>query len=219
MKEIPTRPQARGAPVPSGRPHVTALILAAGASSRMGPGRDKLLEEVAGEPLLARMITQARASGADALRVMLPAAPGPRADITAKAGAQGLPVADAEEGMAASIRAGLAAIPRDTDAILLILADMPEVTGAAMARLIAAFDPVEGRDIIRATTQDGRPGHPVLFGRRFFEALSRLTGDRGARDVLRDAQDYIVDVPLAGQAAITDLDTPEDWAAWRAAKS
>ena len=85
-----------------------------------------------------------------------------------------------------------------------------------MGKLIAAFDADEGREICRAAAADGRPGHPVLFGRRFFEALAGLAGDHGAREVVRAAGEFVVDVPTKGAAAITDLDTPEDWAAWRA---
>ena len=55
------------------------------------------------------------------------------------------------------------------------------------------------------------PGHPVLFGRRFFESLAALEGDRGARDLLREGADYVVEIRLGGQAAVTDLDTPEAW--------
>lgn len=216
LKEIPTRPQARGAPQPIGRPHVSALILAAGASRRMGQGRDKLLEDVEGQPLLARTLAQAQASGADAVYVTLPSDKPDRAQIVDHSEGVSVLVPNAAEGMSASIRAGIAALPDHTDAVLLILADMPEVTGADMAKLIAAFDPTEARDIIRATTQNGTPGHPVIFGRRFFEPLARLTGDRGAREVMMAAQDYIVDVPTTGAAALTDLDTPEAWADWRA---
>ena len=64
---------------------------------------------------------------------------------------------------------------------------------------------------------DGTPGHPVLFGRRFFETLAGLRGDRGAREVLREAAEFVTEVPTPGRAALVDLDTPEDWAAWRAA--
>jgi molybdenum cofactor cytidylyltransferase len=59
----------------------------------------------------------------------------------------------------------------------------------------------------------------VLFGRRFFETLTGLTGDRGAREVIRDAGEFVTDVATEGRGAIVDLDTPEDWAAWRAARA
>jgi molybdenum cofactor cytidylyltransferase len=125
--------------------------------------------------------------------------------------------ADWAEGMAASLRAGLAAVAGRADAVVILLADMPEVGPAQVDRLIAAYDPEEGREICRAMAADGTPGHPVLFGRRFFETLAGLTGDRGAREVLREAAEFVTDVPTPGRAAVVDLDTPEDWAAWRAA--
>jgi CTP:molybdopterin cytidylyltransferase MocA len=58
----------------------------------------------------------------------------------------------------------------------------------------------------------------VLFGRRFFEPLRALEGDRGARSLIEDYPEFLVDVVLPGGAAATDLDTPEDWDAWRAAR-
>jgi molybdenum cofactor cytidylyltransferase len=122
------------------------------------------------------------------------------------------------EGMASSVRAALAALAPEADAAILALADMPEVGPAHLDRLIAAFDPAEGRAICRAATEDGRPGHPVLFGRRFFETLARLEGDRGARDVLEEHADLVEVVPTPGRAAAVDLDDPEAWAAWRAAR-
>ena len=102
------------------------------------------------------------------------------------------------------------------DAVVILLADMPEVGARDIDRLIAAFDPEEGREICRAVSADGAPGHPVLFGRRFFEALAGLEGDRGAREVLRDAGEFVTEVATSGRSALVDLDTPEDWEAWRA---
>ena len=216
LKEIPTRPQPRGVATVAGRPRVEVLLLAAGGSTRMG-GRDKLMEEVGGVPLLRRMVSRAVASRADAVRVMLPET-SPRHDAVAGSGAVPVVVSNPQEGMAASIRAGLASRSTGTAAVIVMLADMPEVTAGDIDRLIAAFDPSAGREIVRATDADGTPGHPILFGARFFETLSRLEGDRGARDLLREAAEFRVEVALPGKAATTDLDTPEAWAAWRAAQ-
>ncbi len=218
LKEIPSRPQPRaGQSAPPGRPRVEAILLAAGAARRM-VGRDKLMEPVGGRPILRAVAEAARASQAD--RVIAVLAPGSDARRTALEGVN-LDIVEAPdwaEGMAASLRAGLAAVSPEAEAVVILLADMPEVTAGHIDRLIAAFDPEEGREICRAVSASGVPGHPVLFGRRFFESLAQLTGDRGARDLMRDAPDFVTDVPTPGEGAAVDLDTPEDWAAWRAAQ-
>ncbi|WP_415010885.1 NTP transferase domain-containing protein [Amaricoccus sp.] len=218
LKEIPARPQPRaGRAVPAGRPRVAALVLAAGAGRRMR-GADKLLEPVAGEPVLARVARAARQSQADETVVVLPPGATGRRDAVAGLGVEVVEAPDCAEGMAASLRAGLAAVQARADAVVVLLADMPEVGPRAIDRLIAAFDPEEGRELCRAVSADGTPGHPVLFGRRFFETLAALTGDRGAREVIRDAAEFVTEVATEGQGAVVDLDTPEDWAAWRAAQ-
>ncbi|MFT3973619.1 MAG: nucleotidyltransferase family protein [Amaricoccus sp.] len=203
--------------MPAGRPRVAALVLAAGAGRRMR-GADKLLEPVAGEPVLARVARAARQSQADETVVVLPPGATGRRDAVAGLGVEVVEAPDCAEGMAASLRAGLAAVQARADAVVVLLADMPEVGPRAIDRLIAAFDPEEGRELCRAVSADGTPGHPVLFGRRFFETLAALTGDRGAREVIRDAAEFVTEVATEGQGAVVDLDTPEDWAAWRAAQ-
>lgn len=218
LKEIPQRPQPRAGVAPAavpGRPRVSALVLAAGASRRMR-GVDKLLEPVAGLPLLRRVAEAARASQADEVVVVLPPAGEARRAVVEGLGVTPVVAAEAATGMASSIRAGLAALDPAAEAVLLLLADMPEIGAAEIDRVIAGFYPEEGREIVRATAEDGTPGHPVLFGRRFFESLAALSGDAGAREILRAAPDFVTEVPTSGRAAVTDLDTPEAWAAWRA---
>jgi molybdenum cofactor cytidylyltransferase len=218
LKEIPARPQPRGggAEAPR-RPVVAAVLLAAGSARRMR-GADKLLEDVDGAPLIRRAAEALTASRADeTLAVLGPGQEGRRAALA------GLPVRvvenrSAAEGMASSVRAALAALGPEVDAVALALADMPEVGPAHVDRLIAAFDPAEGRAICRAATEDGRPGHPVLFGRRFFETLARIEGDAGPRAVLEEHADLVELVPTPGRGAVVDLDDPEAWAAWRAGR-
>ena len=218
LKEIPTRPRPRAtAPHSAGRPHVEVLLLAAGASQRM-KGRDKLMEEIDGTPLLARTARRLIDSHADGVTIVLP----PDRPDRAKA-LDGLPVTlqiaeDAATGMAASLRAGITALPQRADAVIIALADMPEMAADHINRLIAAYDPAENREIARAMDEHGQPGHPVLFSRRFFENLAGLSGDAGAKPVIAEARDFLVDVPTPGTGATTDLDTPEAWAAWRAAQ-
>ncbi|MEM6490121.1 MAG: nucleotidyltransferase family protein [Pseudomonadota bacterium] len=195
-----------------------ALLLAAGQSRRMA-GRDKLMEEIAGEPVLARVARALAASGVDEVIAVL------RPDDPARSAAlAGLPVRivrnpRAAEGMGTSIACAIAALDPAADGALIALADMPELEARDHARLLAAFDPGEGREIVRATTEDGAPGHPVLIGRRFFEPLAASGGDEGARRLLQEHRDFVVTVALPGERARTDLDTPEAWAAWRAARA
>lgn len=218
LKEISSRPTARMAHSVGERPFVSAILLAAGGSSRMGDGRHKLLEDVDGAPLIRRAAEAALASAADELIVVL----GARADAT-RAALDGLAARMVEnalwrEGVASSIRAGLSAVAPGADAALILLADMPDVAPRLIDRLIAAFDPEEGREAARPVASDGRGGHPVLFGRRYFEALGALEGDEGARRVIEEAAERRVDLEAGGSAPFTDLDTPEDWARWRSAR-
>ena len=215
LKEIPSRPEPRGggATAPQ-RPTVAAVLLAAGAARRMG-GRDKLLEPVDGAPLLRTLVARLGASAVDeVVCVLRPDDPGRRAALEGTR-ARIVPNPRAAEGMGTSIAAGIGALGPEVDAAVILLGDMPEITGADVDQLVAAFDPEEGRAIVRAVGPDGTGGHPVLFGRRFFEALRGLEGDRGARAILDEHPDFVVDVTFAGRAAETDLDTPEAWDRWR----
>ncbi len=215
LKEIPSRPEPRGggATAPQ-RPTVAAILLAAGSARRMA-GRDKLLEPVDGAPLLCTLARRLAASAVDqVICVLRPDDPHRRAAL-ADTRARAVTNPRAAEGMGTSIAAGIGALGADVDAAVILLADMPEITAADIDRLLAAFDPEEGRAIVRAVTADGKGGHPVLFGRRFFEALRGLDGDRGARSVLDEHPEFVVDVALPGRSAETDLDTPEAWERWR----
>ncbi|KPP87635.1 MAG: molybdenum cofactor cytidylyltransferase [Rhodobacteraceae bacterium HLUCCO07] len=187
---------------------IAILILAAGASSRMR-GRDKLCEDAAGQPLLSRVVTRAMATRIPVL-VTLPGPEHPRTGLIGGAGAVFVP--DAQEGMGASIRAGVAALPPGTRAVMILPADMPDITTADLETMRDAFRAAPDQ-VHRATSEDGTPGHPVVFPARLFPALLTLRGDAGARAVLRG--EAIRLVPLPDRHALTDLDTPEDFAAWR----
>lgn len=193
---------------------VTILIPAAGFARRMR-GADKLLEPVAGEPLLRRQARLALATAAPVL-VTLPPDPGPRGQVLDGLAVTRVTVADPGEGMAASIRAGVAAVPQDSAGLMILLADLPEIETEDLATLIAAFIANPGRPILRATSTTGTPGHPVIFPADLFAELALVTGDAGARSVVARHRARLRDLALPGDRAVTDLDTPEDWAAWRA---
>ncbi|MCB1376719.1 MAG: nucleotidyltransferase family protein, partial [Rhodobacteraceae bacterium] len=71
--------------------------------------------------------------------------------------------------------------------------------------------------IWRGATEDLRPGHPIVFAAPLFPAFAALCGDSGGREIVAMAEDRVKLIALPGQRARRDLDTPEDWAAWRAA--
>ena len=187
------------------------VIPAAGASSRMG-GRDKLLIEVDGAPLLQRCVTMARKTGAQII-VTLPGSgpmlPARRAALSGT-GVRPVEISDYHDGMSASLRAGVREA-RQAEGLMVLLPDMPDLAPEDLSAVIAAFAEDTSRPV-RAVGAFGAPGHPVIFPRRLFQEISVLTGDIGAQRVL-EGED-IRRVQLPGDRATTDLDTPEDWAAW-----
>lgn len=189
---------------------IALLLLAAGASSRMR-GADKLLEPVEDMPLLRRQATRAVATGAPVFVAISPDHP---ARHTALDGLNLtlVPVTRAAEGMGRSIACGVRALPAQCTGVAILPADMPEITTADLRQVLTQARAAPHR-IHRATSKTGTPGHPVVFPATLFGALSQLSGDTGAKPVLAGQQ--IVQIPLPGDHAITDLDTPEAWAAWR----
>ncbi|MEM9778849.1 MAG: NTP transferase domain-containing protein, partial [Pseudomonadota bacterium] len=218
LKEIPVRPHPRVISAPDAlRPRVEVLLLAAGAGRRMR-GDDKLLRSVGGKPLLRRAAEAALASGADKVHVVLPPSAEVRAAVLDGTAVHQVIAQRAAEGMGASLSAGMQAASK-ADAVIVALADMPDVGTQVFDALIAAYDPEAGAEICRAVSVDGQPGHPILFGRRFFEALSEVSGDVGARDVLATAKEFTVPVTIADRSPVVDLDTPEAWAAYEAERA
>ncbi|MDO5757921.1 MAG: nucleotidyltransferase family protein [Rhodobacterales bacterium] len=190
---------------------LAVLLPAAGTSRRMA-GRDKLMEEIDGVPLLARQVARAIASGAPVYVTTRADRP---ARISALAGlnVQLVPVTDPDEGLSSSIRAGVAALPDNITALMILLPDLPDIETSDICALMKAHSAHPGH-ILRAVAQDGTPGHPTLFPGSLFRELAKLSGDTGAQSLLK--RHGFTTVPLPGYRAITDLDTPEAWARWRA---
>ena len=187
------------------------LILAAGRSSRMR-GVDKLLERVDGQMLIRRQVQVALATGLP-VWVTLPPDQPLRADALHGLNCMLVEVSDAGHGISHSIRAGNAAV-HPSCWLILLLADLPEITTTDLEMLITAAQDAPNA-IVRATSDAGKPGHPILFPPHLRGELTALCGDEGARDILKLHADETIFVPLHGNRALTDLDTPEDWARWR----
>jgi molybdenum cofactor cytidylyltransferase len=207
LMEIVTRPQPRAEPPAVAPRRVAAVVLAAGRSTRMG-GPNKLLADIARRPLVRIAAEEALASRAKPVIVVT----GHQREQVETALA-GLPVQfvhnpDFADGLGTSVRAGIAAVPADADGAIVCLGDMPQVDAGLIDRLIAAFDPDQGALVVMPTFE-GRRGNPVLWSRRFFPDLTAIEGDVGARHLIGRYSEAVVEVPLAGKAALVDVDTPE----------
>jgi molybdenum cofactor cytidylyltransferase len=108
--------------------------------------------------------------------------------------------------MASSLRRGLAALPADADAVVVLLADMPFIHGGHIDRLIAAFDPQQAKIVV--PMKAGRRGNPILWPRAYFAEMQAVEGDVGARDVLRLHAEQIDAVAFDDDAIFADVDTP-----------
>ena len=194
---------------------IPILILAGGSSSRMG-GADKLLEPVGGVPLLRHVVEEALATG-HAVSVALPIGAEARRATLVGLEVAVHEIAAAAEGMGGTLREVVHALPR-CPAFLVMLADLPELTGGDMASVIAARGTHPEALIWRGATANGKPGHPILFDTALRSEFAELSGDRGAATLVARHSERVHLVRLDGARARTDLDTPEDWAAWRASR-
>ena len=119
------------------------------------------------------------------------------------------------DGLGTSLKAGIAALPAQSDGVIVCLGDMPQVDAAMIDRLVGALAPDKGALIV-VPTIDGQRGNPVVWSRRFFPDLMAVEGDIGARHLIGRYSEAVIEVPLSGTAALTDVDTPEALAAVRA---
>ena len=191
---------------------IPILILAAGASSRMR-GLDKCAQLVDGQPLLRRLATEA-ASVAPTY-VALHHHAEARAALIDCLSVTPLVIPEAAEGLSGTLRGAVASLP-EVDALLIVLADLPRIGAPEFHAILAARDAHPAARIWRGATADGKPGHPILFDGTLLPDFAHLTGDGGGEPIVRANRGRTVLVPFADDRARLDLDTPEDWAAFRA---
>ncbi len=207
LAEIPTRPTPReGRPKVARAAKVAAIVLAAGQSKRMGA--NKLLADLGGAPMIRRSVKAVRAAGVETVIAVTGHEAG---KIAAALEGFGIEIAhnpDYAQGLATSLKRGLAAVPGDADAVLVCLGDMPRVTPKAIGRLIAAFNPEEQRTIC-VPVHKGMRGNPVLWGRKHFAAMAELRGDQGAKDLMQQFAEELVEIEMADDGVLLDADTPE----------
>lgn len=216
LKEIDVRPlpreQAPRVAPPALAPRkarsIAAIVLAAGRSRRMAPLNKLLVADSQGTPMVARVVDNVLASHARPVIVVT----GHERDRVEEALA-GRPVLfayaeDYAEGLSASLKAGLAAVPPEVEGFIICLGDMPLVSGPMLDRLMSAFDPEEGRAIVMPTFR-GKQGNPMLWSREFLPEMMAITGDVGARHLIGAHADRMVEVEMADDAVLRDFDTTD----------
>ena len=186
---------------------IGGVVLAAGLSRRMG--KNKLVAQVDGKALVRHAAEAAMAGGLDPVIVVT----GHQAADIQNALA-GLNVTlvhnpDYADGLSTSLKRGIESLPSSSAGAMVLLSDMPGVTGDLVAKVRAAFDPAGNRSICVAAAH-GERGHPVLWARRFFPELMRLTGDAGARGLMAAHAQQIAEVEAGNAAPLTDIDTPAE---------
>ncbi len=211
LKETQVRPQPRVSPpqVATGarQPRIAAVVLAAGQSRRMG-ARNKLLADIDGVPMVARAVDAALAEANGGVYVVTGHEHRQVAGALAGRDVRLVHNPHYTEGLSTSLAAGLAALGDDVDGALVCLGDMPRVTRAHIAKLVAAFDPLEGRAIC-VPLWAGKRGHPVLWGRQFFPEIRTIKGDVGARHLLGEYAELVCEVPVDDDGVLLDVDSPE----------
>ena len=217
LAEIPSRPSPREQKQAStAAPRVAALILAAGSSTRMGS--NKLLADLNGAAMIAQTVRRVAASGVESVTVVT----GYQAEKIETAledfKIQKIHNPNFEDGLASSLRVGVASLQNSCDAILVCLGDMPLIDPKDINRMIAAFSPGDHRSIV-VPVFERKFGNPVLWGAEHFAALLACEGDRGARGLLETFKDEAVEVPIENLSVVLDADTPEALAVIRSIAS
>ncbi|HXZ59532.1 MAG TPA: nucleotidyltransferase family protein [Steroidobacteraceae bacterium] len=190
-----------------------AIVLAAGASTRFGS--PKQLVRIGGRPLLHTVVTRSAEVTGNALIVVLGAGAGELAPLLRHSPGSVVVNRHWREGLASSIRAGVARLPASCAGVMLVLADQAAVTRDDLRRLAGTWR--RRPQCIAAALYGGIAGAPAIFPRSTFAELAALRGDSGAQSILRRSADRVIRVPMP--AAELDLDTPEDLLALETVRS
>jgi molybdenum cofactor cytidylyltransferase len=190
---------------------IPGIILAAGASTRMG--RPKALLTLSDGSTFVQAVTASLIGGgvADVLIVGRPDDRGLRDEVEGLPRTRFVENARAEEGQLSSVVAGLNAADRPgVGAVLVTLVDLPLIKAETVRTLIDTF--LSAHALIARTSHRGRHGHPVIFARRVFDELRHAEPQVGAKSVIRAHLPSVLDVEVDDGGVLRDIDTPEDYA-------
>jgi len=187
---------------------VAGIILAAGASSSM-EGQNKLIINIADKPVLVWVVEAAVSAGLDPIIVVSGYDDATTGNIIGE-----LPVDIVfnnrwEEGMSTSFTPAINMLPSTVQGVTILLGDMPAVDSYIIKILDYQFAASGGKKIVHPVF-DGQQGNPVVFPRCFFPALTKLTGDSGAKSILKKHPDTVLKVEVDSPSILLDIDTEDD---------
>lgn len=199
-------------------PVIAAIVLAAGSSRRFG-ARNKLLVEIDGRSLVNRIIEAIETAGVTRVIVVTGHEQELIEAATAKPGRRLIHNDRHSEGMGSSVAVGVAALDDEVDGVLIAQGDMPAVDAKLVASLRRHFIESGCDRVVFPRLADGRQGNPVIWPKRLFGRLSALTGDKGGKRLIEAEGERAVSVAVTCDSASADIDTPEELAAYLAARA
>jgi molybdenum cofactor cytidylyltransferase len=189
---------------------ISAILLAAGESKRMGQPKQLLL--IDGQPILVRSLGNLMASQVDEVILVL----GHHADLILaevqrylQRGFKVVLNPYYREGMSRSLQEGLRQVHKNSEAVLIALADQPFVEIQSLNKIIQAYHHTPYGIIV--PTYRGRRGNPVLLSLKYRQEMESLTGDVGCREILKRYQEDVLEVEVDSPGILKDIDTPTDF--------
>ena len=188
---------------------IHAVLLAAGRSERMGRN-NKLLLNVDGIPLVRKSAINILKSNVTSMTVVTGFDENKIINALSGLNVNFVKNINFQEGLSSSLKAGLANITPTPSAVIICLADMPKIQPEHINQLIENFDPLKGWEIC-IPTNNGKRGNPVLIGSRFFPYIFETSGDFGAKQVMKQHSDKIVEVEIGTSDIHFDIDTQDEY--------
>ena len=188
---------------------IHAVLLAAGRSERMGRN-NKLLLNVDGIPLVRKSAINILNSNVTSMTVVTGFDENKIVNALSGLNVNFVKNINFREGLSSSLKAGLANITPTPSAVIICLADMPKIQPEHINRLLENFDPLRGLEIC-IPTNNGKRGNPVLIGSRFFPYIFETSGDFGAKQVMKQHSDKIVEVEIGTSDIHFDIDTQDEY--------
>ena len=204
LKEPPGRPQPREAPTIAQSANTACMILAAGRSQRMG-NANKLLAPINGKPMLQHVVDLATSGGFSQVILVSGHDAKQVTDALSLGAVRPVHNPDYASGMASSLQAGIGALDENAGDCLVLLGDMPFIKASTIQALMDTARDNINRIIV--PVMDGRRGNPVILPRCVFASLGALTGDAGARQIMRELGDEVIEVAVDDPAIFADIDT------------